>query len=84
MREIVTTPRFDRRLVSFVKRHPEFKELIRQLMRDIALGKGKTHILHGVMKGSCSARISQSYRVVFVLEPDEVTFIDIGSHDEVY
>lgn len=84
MREIVTTPRFDKRLVSFAKRHSEFKRIIRQLMRDIALGKGKTHVLHGVMKGSCSARISQSYRVIFVLESDAVTFIDIGSHDEVY
>lgn len=60
MREIVTTPRFDKRLVSFVKRHPEFKEFIRELMHDIALGKSKTHVLHGVMKGSFAARISQS------------------------
>ncbi|MHB8913734.1 MAG: type II toxin-antitoxin system RelE/ParE family toxin [Minisyncoccota bacterium] len=84
MREIVTTPRFDRRLVSFTKRHPEFKEVIRELMRDIARGTCKKHALHGVMKGSYSARVSQSYRLVFALEPDAVIFIDMGSHDEVY
>ena len=84
MREVVTTPRFDKRLVSFAKRHPEFKELVRKLMSDIALGESKTHVLHGVMRGSRAARISQQYRLVFVLESDAVIFIDIGSHDEVY
>ena len=43
-----------------------------------------THTLHGSLKGFYSARISQSYRLVFALEPDAVIFIDIGSHDEVY
>lgn len=42
------------------------------------------HALHGKLTGFHSARIAQAYRLVFVLEPDTVTFIDIGSHDEVY
>lgn len=84
MREIFTTPRFDRRLVLFVKRHPVLKEHTRELMRSIANGNVRTHVLHGAMKGAYAARISQQYRLVFALEPDAITFIDIGSHDEVY
>ena len=41
-------------------------------------------MLHGKLAGFHSARISQEYRLVFAFEPDAVTFIDIGSHDEVY
>lgn len=86
MREIITTTRFERRLVRFARQHPDFKIAIRSLMLHIA-GGGSTsniHPLHGQMKGAYAARISQSYRLVFVLEPEAVVFIDIGSHDEVY
>jgi mRNA-degrading endonuclease YafQ of YafQ-DinJ toxin-antitoxin module len=53
-------------------------------MYGIADGSVRTHTLHGAMKGSHAARISQAYRLVFALEPDTIVFIDIGSHDEVY
>ena len=53
-------------------------------MHDIANGSGRIHALHGTMKGVHAARILQAYRIIFVFDPDVVTFIDIGSHDEVY
>lgn len=86
MREIITTSRFERRLVKFVRQHPDFKKSVRSLILYIADGDSwiRAHPLHGQMKGTYAARISQSYRLVFVLEPEAVVFIDIGSHDEVY
>ncbi len=86
MREIVTTSRFERRLVRFVRQHPDFKIVIRATMHRIASGNPTTriHTLHGQMKGAYAARISKQYRLVFALESDAVIFIDIGSHDEVY
>ncbi len=84
MREITTTPRFERRLVSFVKRHPAFKDKIRGIMKGVARGSHRVHALHGDMRGLYATHISQSYRLIFALEPDSVIFIDIGSHDEVY
>ena len=62
------------------------EEKVEQAMERVASGSrlAHTHTLHGSLKGFYSARISQSYRLVFALEPDAVIFIDIGSHDEVY
>ena len=86
MREVVTTPRFERRLVRFVQQHPNFKSTVRTIMHSIASENPATriHALHGQMRGIYAARISQEYRLVFTLEPNAVIFIDIGSHDEVY
>lgn len=86
MREIVTTARFERRLVRFSRQHPKLKNFIAEVMRTIARGDSKIHIhaLHSPMKGTYASRISQQYRIVFTLEPDAVIFLDIGSHDEVY
>lgn len=86
MRAIITTSRFERRLVRFIRQHPDFKTTVRVLMRRLVEEDPtvSVHTLHGQMSGMCAARISQSYRLVFVLEPGVVVFIDIGSHDEVY
>lgn len=86
MRNIVTTARFERRLVRFSKQHPKLKGLIAEMMRTIARGDSKVrvHALHGPMKGTYASRILQQYRIVFAFESEAVVFIDIGSHDEVY
>lgn len=44
----------------------------------------KAHRLHGNLKDCFAVRISYEYRIVFVIEKDIVTFIDIGDHDDVY
>ena len=44
----------------------------------------RTHVLKGTFAGCFAARLSREYRIVFVLAPDRVTFIDIGTHDDVY
>ena len=71
----------------FLRKHPDLEQKIEEIMDRIATGERaglSIHALHGKLAGFHSARISQEYRLIFVLNSDTVTFIDIGSHDEVY
>ena len=87
MRKILTTPRFERRLASFIGNHPELTVVIQSTMFDVAADKTSTlrvHLLKGALKGCRGARISYEYRIVFVLKSGTVCFIDIGTHDDLY
>lgn len=87
MRKILTTPRFERRLASFLDNDPELETLVERVMFDVASDRTaglRTHLLKGVLKGCRAARISYEYRTVFVLEKGSVGFLDIGTHDDVY
>jgi mRNA-degrading endonuclease YafQ of YafQ-DinJ toxin-antitoxin module len=88
MRQVFTTPRFDRRLEIFLKRHPELTATVHRVMTVLAGERHpaslKPHKLGGVLKGCLGVNISYEYRIVFVLSPDAICFIDIGTHDEVY
>ncbi|PIR83871.1 plasmid stabilization protein [Candidatus Kaiserbacteria bacterium CG10_big_fil_rev_8_21_14_0_10_51_14] len=85
---IKTTPRFDRRLASFLKAHPELvgktEAAINSLARTPFDPRNKTHALSGPLKGLWAASISYHYRLVFLLSDDEIILVNIGSHDEVY
>ncbi|OGM90753.1 hypothetical protein A2755_03085 [Candidatus Wolfebacteria bacterium RIFCSPHIGHO2_01_FULL_48_22] len=88
MRRLLTTPRFDRRLETFLKRHPELTATVHRAMT-VLTGERypanfRTHKLGGILKGCLGASISFEYRIVFVLSPGTICFIDIGTHDEVY
>ena len=88
MRQLLTTPRFDRRLEIFLKRHPELKTTVHQVMTALVGDRYpvnlKTHKLGGILKGCLGASISYEYRIIFILSSDTICFIDIGTHDEVY
>ena len=86
MRRKILTPSFLRSLALFIRHHPDLEDKSRYMIEHIVTDASPIHIhpLHGSLKGLYAARISQSYRVIFVLEPDAVIFIDIGSHDEMY
>lgn len=88
LRKIDTTPRFERRLVSFVKAHQDLRSktssLIERLSKDPFDSKNKTHTLSGNLKGMYAASINHTYRIVFVMGDEAITLINIGSHDEVY
>ena len=88
MLRVETTSRFEKMLVRFVKAHPDLKERVRtimkQLSRDPRSTQSKVHALSGPMRGCFAASITFRYRIVFILEPDTIWFIGIGSHDEVY
>ena len=87
MRRISTTTRFERRLKLFSRLHPELIKKIEFVMTSLASGKGsefKVHKLKGKLRECYSASITRAHRVVFVLGLNEICFIDIGDHDDVY
>lgn len=88
MLRLETTPRFDRRLVTFIKSHPDLRERTRELIDRLAENpfdpRNKTHKLSGRLRAFWGARITWGYRIMFLLSDEAMTLINIGSHDEVY
>lgn len=86
MRRISTTTKFERRLKNFSNLHPELTKKVEFLMTTIALGRSgfKVHKLACRLRGCFAASITKAYRIVFVLNTEEICFIDIGDHDDVY
>lgn len=86
MRRVSTTTKFERRLKIFSNLHPELTKRVELVMTYLALGKSgfKVHKLSGKLRGCFSASITRAYRVVFVLDTNDICFIDIGDHDDVY
>lgn len=88
MLRIETTSRFDRRLIAFVKAHPDLRERTRTLIDRLAENpfdsRNKTHKLSGKLKEFLGADITWSYRIMFLLDDESITLINIGSHNEVY
>lgn len=88
MRKLLTTSRLDGRMRSFLKHHPELTIEVRRAMNGLVGDRHpsnlKMHKLGGMLKGCLAASISYEYRIVFILRPGMICFIDIGAHDEVY
>ena len=88
MFHLETTPRFDRRLVAFIKAHPDLRERTIALIDRLAVSpfdpRNKTHKLGGRLRAFWGAYITWSYRIVFLLGDERIVLINIGSHDEVY
>jgi addiction module RelE/StbE family toxin len=88
MRRILATPRFLKRLAIFLSRLPDLSTAVDEAMllivQDPTAPSLRTHRLKGAFAGCSASRLSREYRIVFVLAPDRVTFIDIGTHDDVY
>lgn len=86
--KIFTTPRFERRLKAFIGLHPDLSKTVRKRMKEIANNPFslnlKTHKLSGLLKECFASRVTYGYRIVFVVDNNELCFIDIGSHDEIY
>lgn len=83
-----TTSHFDRKLEGFVKMHPNLSarvsRIITDILRDPFAPHLKTHKLSGELKENYSAKIDYENRIVFTVNPNEICFLDIGPHDEVY
>ena len=88
MRKFLTTPRFDKRMQSFLKHRPDLAINVHRIMDDLVSGCNKLnfkiHKLSGILNGCFAASVSYEYRIIFVLRPEIICFIDIGTHDEVY
>jgi mRNA interferase YafQ len=82
MRRVFATPRFQKRLSTFLS--PTVDEVMLLIEQNPATPALRTHRLKGAFTGCSVSRLSRDYRIVFVLTADRVTFIDIGTHDDVY
>ncbi len=94
MRPLVLTPKFQRAFRKFVKRNANLQQRIEDTLEQMevdvfapALG---THKLSGKLEGLQSCSCGYDCRVVFSIEQDRETnievivLLDIGTHDEVY
>ena len=88
MREIFTTGRFDKRLTTFIHRHPELnaetKSVIELIAQDPRASSLRTHWLKGALAECFASRLSREYRIVFIFDAVRVVLLDIATHDEVY
>jgi mRNA interferase YafQ len=88
MRRVFFASRFEKKLKIFHSRHPEFSAAIEAAVTAIAkdphVSSLHTHRLKGPLSDCFASRLSREYRIIFVLAADRVTFIDVGTHDDVY
>lgn len=88
MMKIFTTPRFEKRLKIFIESHPDLTNTVQKRMKEIAKNPFsatlKTHKLTGYLKDCFGSKITFGSRIIFTINNEELCFIDIGSHDQVY
>lgn len=88
MRKVIIPVQFERELKKFLKKRPEFspkiKMVINTLAQDPFSKKVQAHKLKGYLKNKWAASIFWNYRVIYSFSEDDISFLDIGSHDDVY
>ena len=87
---LVWTATFARTARKFLRRHPELRgiieDILRQLERDPRSPRLRLHALKGRHKGEHALSLTYECRIVFILKivAREVILLDLGTHDEVY
>ena len=88
MYRIYSTKTFERRLKQFLKRHPELENTVAEkldLVIEDPFGSGlKTHKLSGRLMRNWAISLTYEYRILFIIEGEDIYLTNIGSHDEVY
>ena len=90
MYTLAWTAGFTRSAERFVKRHPELREKFAAVLRDLESDPFQPHLkyhpLGGKLKGVQAVSLTYSYRITLtlVVTENEITLLDIGSHDELY
>lgn len=80
--------KLQKELLDISKKDPKLAKLIAKQLNLFKVNPKhkslRTHKLSGELKNLWSISISQSIRMIYILDKDEAYFIDIGTHDEVY
>ena len=90
MYTLVWSANFTRTAEKFIKSHPDLREklaaILRELEKDPFQPHLKYHQLKGNFKGVQAVSITYSYRITLtvVVSDKEIILLDVGSHDEVY
>ncbi|MGB5705852.1 MAG: hypothetical protein WBM41_03410 [Arenicellales bacterium] len=88
--KLVFPETYIRRARKFLKRHPEiqgqYRKTLELLEFDPYHPSLRLHSLQGNLSGLSSVSINISYRIVLelIIEGNEILFINIGKHDQVY
>ena len=88
--ELVPTSYFERRIQRFRRVHPdlddELAKLFADLERDPFQPRLRFHRLTGRLAGLGAVRLTYDIRVIFQIDSEAsvITFVNIGSHEEVY
>jgi addiction module RelE/StbE family toxin len=87
---LVWTPAFTRSAGTFVQRHPEQRERLFTILRDLESNpfqpRLRHHPLGGRLKGFQAVSVTYEFRIILRIEvtDQEIILLDIGSHGEVY
>jgi len=88
MYKLYSTPTFRRRLKAFLKRHSELESIIIEkldlIIKDPFSPILKTHKLSGRLRNHRAVSLTYEYRILFIIERDNIYLTNIGSHDEIY
>jgi len=88
--KLVFPQSYIRRARKFLKKHPEIHGQYRKALELLELDPYhpslRLHGLQGELNGLSSVSINISYRIVLelIIDDDEILFINIGKHDQVY
>ena len=88
--KLVFPESYIRRARKFLKKHPEIHGQYRKALELLELDPYhpslRLHSLQGELGGLSSVSINISYRIVLelIIDDDEILFINIGKHDQVY
>jgi len=88
--KLVFPESYIRRARKFLKKHPEipgqYRKTLELLEFDPHHPSLRLHSLQGNLSGLSSVSINISYRIVLelIIEGNEILFINIGKHDQVY
>jgi addiction module RelE/StbE family toxin len=90
MYTLVWTAYFTRTAEKFIRRHPELKKKLAEILRDLEKNPFNPrlhyHQLKGKFKDIQAVSITDKYRLSLkiLITDKEVILLDIGSHDDVY
>lgn len=90
MYTLVWTAGFTRTAREFLAHHPELRQKIAAILRDLETDPFQSHLkfhrLTGTLKGIQAVSITHSYRITLtvLVTGKEIILLDIGGHNEVY
>ena len=90
MYQLIWTARFTRTVKKFAQAHPDLRQRLARVLRDLENDPLQPHLrlhpLKGKMQGLHAVSVTYSYRISLTLKvtEKEIILLDIGSHDEVY
>lgn len=88
MYNLYLTRTFQRRLKTFLKRHPELESAIIEkldlVIRDPFNPVLKTHKLSGKLRNHWAISLTYEYRILFIIENDNIYLTNLSSHGEIY